>query len=53
MPILPMVKVTTEEKVSSVYRQQYDTEEPSTVQEEYDLKVHGESAEKKFTENYQ
>ena len=30
MPILPMVKVTTEEKVSSMYRQWY--EEPSQVQ---------------------
>ena len=48
MPILPMVKVTTEEKVSSMYGQQYETEEPSRVQEEYDPKVHGESAEKKL-----
>ena len=46
MPILPMVKVTTEEKVSSMYRQQY--EEPSQVQEEYDPKVYGESTEKKL-----
>ena len=46
MPILPMVKVTTEEKVSSVYGQQY--EEPSQVQEEYDPKVYGESMEKKL-----
>ena len=46
MPILPMVKVTTEEKVSSMYRQQY--EEPSQVQEEYDPKVYGESMEKKL-----
>ena len=30
MPILPMVKVTTEEKVSSMYRQCYE-EEPSQV----------------------
>ena len=44
MPILPMVKVTTEEKVSSMYRQLY--EEPSLVQEEYDPKVYGESMEK-------
>ena len=48
MPILPMVKVTTEEKVSSMYGQWYEIEEPSKVQEEYDLKVHGESAEKKL-----
>ena len=48
MPILPMVKVTTEEKVSSMYGQWYETEEPNRVQEEYDLKVHGESAEKKL-----
>ena len=48
MPILPMVKVTTEEKVSSMYRQRYETEEPSRVQEEYDPKVHGESAEQKL-----
>ena len=47
MPILPMVKVTTEEKVSSMYGQ-YITEEPSTVQEEYDPKVYGESAEGKL-----
>ena len=33
IPIVPMVKVTTEEKVSSMYRQQYE-EEPSKVQEE-------------------
>ena len=39
MPILPMVKVTTEEKVSSMYGQQYETEEPSRVQEEYNPKV--------------
>ena len=46
MPILPMVKVTTEEKVSSMYRQWY--EEPSQVQEEYDPKVYGKSMEKKL-----
>ena len=46
MPILPMVKVTTEEKMSSMYRQQY--EEPSQVQEEYDPKVYGESMGKKL-----
>ena len=46
MPILPMVKVTTEEKVSSMYGQWY--EEPSQVQEEYDPKVYGESVEKKL-----
>ena len=44
MPILPMIKVTTEEKISSMYRQRY--EEPSQVQEEYDPKVYGESTEK-------
>ena len=43
-----MVKVATEEKVSSMYGQWYETEEPSRVQEEYNLKVHGESAEKKL-----
>ena len=48
MPILPMVKVTTEEKVSSMYGQWYEIEEPSKVQEEYNPKVHGESAEKKL-----
>ena len=48
MPILPMVKVTTEEKVLCMYRQWYETEEPSRVQEEYNPKVHGESAEKKL-----
>ena len=46
MPMLPMVKVTTEEKVSSMYRQQY--EEPSQVQEEYDPKVYRETMEKKL-----
>ena len=48
MPILPMIKVTTEEKVSSMYGQRYEIEEPSKVQEEYDPKVHGESMEKKL-----
>ena len=47
MPILPMVKVTTEEKVSYMYRQHYE-EESSKVQEEYDPQVHGESMEKKL-----
>ena len=47
MPILPMVKVTTEEKVSSMYRQHYE-EESSKVQEEYDPKIHRESMEKKL-----
>ena len=46
MPILPTVKVTTEEKVLSMYGQQY--EEPSNIQEEYNPKVHGESMEKKL-----
>ena len=40
MSILPMVKVTTEEKVSSMYGQCYE-EESSKVQEEYDPQVHG------------
>ena len=48
-PILPMVKVTTEEKISSMFGQRYATEEPSTAtQEEYDPKVCGESAEEKL-----
>ena len=47
MPILPMVKVNTKEKVSSMYRQCYE-EEPSQVQEEYDPKVYRESMEKKL-----
>ena len=47
MPILLMIKVTTEEKVSSMYRQCYE-EEPSQVQEECDPKVYGESVEKKL-----
>ena len=47
MPILPMIKVTTEEKVLSMHGQQYE-EEPSKVQEDYDPKVHGESMEKKL-----
>ena len=37
-----------EEKVSSMYGQRYTTEEPSTVQEEYDPKVQGESAQTKL-----
>ena len=44
MPILPIVKVTTEKKVSSMYRQRY--EEPSNIQEKFDPKVHGESMKK-------
>ena len=47
MPILPMIKVTTEEKVSSMYGQQYEVE-PNKIQEEYDPKVYGESMEKKL-----
>ena len=47
MPILPVIKVTTEEKVSSMYGQHYE-EEPSQAQEEYDPKVYGESMEKKL-----
>ena len=46
MLIIPMVKVTTEEKMSSMYRQRY--EEPSQVQEEYNPKVYGKSMEKKL-----
>ena len=42
-----MIKVTTEEKVSSMYGQWYE-EEPSKVQEEYNPKMHGESMEKKL-----
>ena len=42
-----MIKVTTEEKVSSMYRQCYE-EEPSQVQEECDPKVYRESMEKKL-----
>ena len=48
MPILPMVKVTTEEKVSCMYGQWYEIEERSRMQKEYDLKVHRESTEKKL-----
>ena len=47
MPLLPMVKVTTEEKVSSMYGQQYEVELNKT-QEEYDPKVYKESMEKKL-----
>ena len=46
MPILPMIKVTTEEKISSMYGQR--NEESSNIQEEYDPKVYGESAEKEL-----
>ena len=42
-----MIKVTTEEKVSSMYGQWYE-EEPSKVQEEYNPKVHVESMGKKL-----
>ena len=42
-----MVKVTIEEKVSSMYGQRYE-EEHSQVQEECDPKVYGESTEKKL-----
>ena len=45
MPMLPMIKVATEEKVSSMYRQHYE-EEPGQVQEECDPRVYGESVEK-------
>ena len=47
MPILPMIKVTTEEKVSSMYGQCYEVE-PNKTQEEYDPKVYRESTEKKL-----
>ena len=47
MSILPMVKVTTEEKVSSMYGQCYE-EESSKVQEKYDTQVHRESMDKKL-----
>ena len=47
MPILPIIKVTTEEKVSSMYGQQYEVES-NKVQEEYDPKVYRESMEKKL-----
>ena len=46
MPILPMIKI--EEKVSSMYGQHYEKEEPSQVQEECDPEVYGENAEKKL-----
>ena len=46
MPILPMVKVATEEKVSSMYGQCYG--EPSNIQEGYNPKVYGENVEKKL-----
>ena len=42
-----MIKVTTEEKVSSMYGQQYEVE-PNKVQEEYDPTVYGGSMEKKL-----
>ena len=47
MPILPMIKVTTEEKVSSMYGQWYEVE-PNKVEEEYDPRVYGKSMEKKL-----
>ena len=51
MPILPMVKVTTEEKVSSMYGQRYE-EEPSQVQEEYDPKVYRREYGEEAREHY-
>ena len=47
MTIIPMIKMTTKEKVSSMYGQCYE-EEPSQVQEECDPKVYRESMEKKL-----
>ena len=49
MPILPMVKVTTEEKVSSMYGQHFE-EEPSKVQEEYDPEVQQRKYREETTE---
>ena len=46
MAILPMVKVMTKEKVSSMCEQHYG--EPSNIQEEYNPRVYGESMEKKM-----
>ena len=42
-PVLPLVKVTTEEKVLSMYGQKYSISESSTmeVSEGFDLKVYG------------
>ena len=42
-PNLPLMKVTTEEKISSMYGQKYSISESSTlgVGEEFDLKVYG------------
>ena len=50
MPILPLMKVTTEEKVSSMYGQKYSVSEPSLTgkTEEFDPKIHGETAEEKI-----
>ena len=49
-PILPLAKVTTEEKVSSMYGQWYMTGETgsATVVEEYNPKVHGDMDEDKI-----
>ena len=45
-PILPLMKVTTEEKMFSMYGQRYSTSKGTTVEvsEEFDLKVYGTMA---------
>ena len=48
-PVLPLVKVMTEEKVSSMYGQRYTASKASgmTVTEKFDLKVYGTTDEEK------
>ena len=49
-PVLPLVKVTTEEKVSSMYRQKYTVSETSgmTATGEFDPKVYRTMDEEKI-----
>ena len=49
-PILPLMKVTTKEKISSIYGQKYSIGESSAVgmSEEFDLKVYGTTDEERI-----
>ena len=49
-PILPLMKITTEEKISSMYSQKYSIGESSAVgtSEEFDPKVYGTTDEERI-----
>ena len=49
-PILPLMKITTEEKISSMYSQKYSIGESSAVDtsEEFDPKVYGTTDEERI-----